>query len=158
MKEGIPFPQKSPIIIRNLKSLYMGTNLTGSKQATCTVHTEREANGTLIISHLHYIHNQEQGGGFTVALDGLASTTGDERRRDFCSSASQELQRLFHSVAVTTVRTYTTAVKVSQALAGVKLPDSCYNCLLQTQSRQLSKRFFIYIRVTFCAQQKWCRN
>lgn len=39
-----------------------------------------------------------------------------------------------------------------------KLPDSCYNCLLQTQSGQLSKRFFIYLQLMFCAQQKWCRN
>lgn len=82
----------------------------------------------MIISHLHYVHNQEQGRDFSVALDGLASTTSAERRRDFCSSASQQLQRLFHSVAVTAVHTYTTAVKVSQALAEVKLPDSRYNC------------------------------
>lgn len=74
----------------------------------------------MTISHLHYVHNEEQGGGFAVVPDGLASTTSAERRRDFCSSASQELQRLSHSVAVTAVRTYTTAVKVSQALAEVK--------------------------------------
>lgn len=53
------------------------------------------------IRHLLCVHNREQGRGFSVVPDGLASTTGAERRRDFCSSASQELQRLFHSVAVT---------------------------------------------------------
>ena len=98
----------------------MSMDLSGTNQATFTIRVEQEANGTLIISHLHYVHNQEQGGGFSVVPDGLASMTSAERRRDFCSSASQELQRLFHSVAVTAVYTYTTAVKVSQALAEVK--------------------------------------
>lgn len=39
-----------------------------------------------------------------------------------------------------------------------ELPDSRYNCLLQTQGRQLSKRVFIYTQPMLCAQQKRCRK
>lgn len=64
MQEGIPFLQNSLLRIINLKSPYTHRNLSRTHQAASIVHGEQEANGTLIISHLHYAHNQEQGGGF----------------------------------------------------------------------------------------------
>lgn len=58
--------------------------------------------------------------GGSAAPGGLASTTGAERRRDFCSSARQELQRLLRAVAVTAAHARTTAAKASRASAEVK--------------------------------------
>lgn len=136
-----------------------GRNLSRTHQAASTVHGEQEANSTLIISHLHCTHNQSR--------EGVFSSTGWPGKHDWCwktkglllpSQPATSKPCSFICCYSSTLTHTQLLLRYHQPWQRSELPDSRYNCLLQTQGRQLSERVFIYTQPMLCAQQKRCRK
>lgn len=98
--------------------------------------------------------------------EGVFSSTGWPGKHHWCWKTKGLLlpsqaatSKPFSFSAVTAAHTHTQLLlRYHQPWPRSELPDSGYNCLLQTQGRQLSKRVFIYTQLMLCAQQKRCRK